>query len=435
MTDSLYRFQYVVCQLSVLRSCLTGPAIEAALDDLPAGIDETYDRMLLSISRENRGKVRRALLLIAFSARPMRFEEVAEIAVCSVSYRPFDLGNRLFNPMDIIGLAAGLVVYDKVTGSLILAHYSVQEYLLSPRITRGPAYYFALNAAEAHRYLSQASVLYMLSVADLTVGYHGITEDYPFLQYAAAHWLRHALPSLRRDAHSVMIELVLQVLDGRNGAYKFWMTYHDAAGKNRTALESLFEYLKGPQLLRIFRHPGFLHLPSEILVPELCVLFVGMRVSNRSIISAQAIVDVRAEILKIIRGLAHPKSKFSRLKMFSNLCELDARDASLDWSSVNEAMYLALFEPFDLKGVSNPPEKLSVEEVIQLGAELEYHTTVIEAYGLHRNRFSHVLDYIKKRISLEQSKQDPTVADGLIETKENADAEIASSPSTIADAR
>lgn len=294
--------------------------------------------MLLRIGRENRGKVRRALSLIIFCLRPMQFKEVAEFAVITGSSRPFDPGDRLFNPKDIVDLAAGLVVYDEATDSLILAHSTVQEYLLSTRIARGPARYFALNELYAHKLITQASVLYMLSVADLTVGYHGITQDYPFLEYAAAHWVQHARPSLLRNAYSDIIELVLHVLDGRNGAYRFWLTYHDAVGKNRTALESLFGYLYGPQLFRIFRNPGLLYLPSDLLVPELCDLFARMAIQQHSNKAAQEIIDLKAEILNIFRGLAHPKSNFSRLKMFSNLCGLDAGDSCPDWRAINQAM-------------------------------------------------------------------------------------------------
>jgi hypothetical protein len=424
----------VICQLSVLRNCLTGSSVEAALADLPTGIDETYDRMLLSISFENWQRVRRALLLITVSVRPVHIEEVAEFAVITGRSKPFNPEDRLFDPKDIIGLAAGLIVYDEATDSLILAHYSIQEYLLSSRITHGPAHYFALDELEAHQYITQAAMLYMLSVADLTVGYHGITQEYAYLQYAAGYWVQHADFSLSHNAYSDTMELVLHVLDGRNGAYKFWLTYHDTAGKNRTVLESFFAVLHGRQLLRIFRHPGFLHLPSDLLVPELCVLFARLGVSKSSTTSAQAIVDVRTEILKIVRGLAHPKSKFSRLKMFSNVCGLDAGDASPDWSSLNEAMYLALFEPLDFKGQRNLPEKLSVEEVVQVGEQLEQYIPVVEARGPHGNRFSHVLDYIKERVSQQHNEQNACNAIALNEVKESAEAGIPASPSTVADA-
>jgi hypothetical protein len=392
------RFQYVVCQLSVLRDCLTGPTVEAALANLPTGIDETYDRMLLSIKFENCEQVRRALLVIAFSVRPMRCEEVAEFAVIAGSFKPFAIGDRLFDPKDIIGLAAGFIIYDEITGSLMLAHYSVKEYLLSSRIMIGRARYFGLLELTAHQYITEASVSYMLSVANLTLGYHGITQDYPFLQYAAANWVQHARYSLKHDAFSV-IELALHMLDGRNGAYTFWLTYHDSFGKNRTALESLLEYLHSRHLLVILRHPGLVYLPSDIIVAEVCALFMRVDISNRSTTSAQRIINAKAEMLNIVRRLYHPISNFYRLKMFRKVCLMDAGNASPDWEPLNEAMYLALFEPLDFTGLDNPPEMIPFQEVELEGEQLQPFTAAIEAREPHENRFSHVLEYISRRIS------------------------------------
>ena len=393
------RFQYVVCQLSVLRDCLTGPTVEAALANLPTGIDETYDRMLLSIKFENCEQVRRALLVIAFSVRPMRCEEVAEFAVIAGN-KPFDIGDRLFDPKDIIGLAAGFIIYDEVTGSLMLAHYSVKEYLLSSRIMIGRAWYFGLLELTAHQYITEASVSYMLSVADLTLGYHGITQDYPFLQYAAAHWVQHARHSLERDAFSGVIELASNVLDGRNGAYTFWLTYHDSSGKNRTALESLSRFLHGPQLLALVRHPGLLYLPSDFIVSEICALFMRADISNRrSTTSAQRIINAKAEMLNIVRRLSHPSSNFYRLKMFRKVCLMDAGKASPNWEPLNEAMYLALFEPLDFTGTGNPPETIPFEQVELEGEKLQPDTAAIEAREPHEHHFSHVLEYIRRRIS------------------------------------
>jgi ankyrin repeat domain-containing protein 50 len=265
-------FQYVQCQLNVLRNCLTGPATEEALLSLPAGIDETYDRMLLSIHVDNWEHVRRALLFVAFSKRPMRVEEVAEATVLPASTRPFDPEERLFDSEDIITLAKGLIIRDESTGTLSLAHYSVQEYLLSSRILDGPANYFGLDEADSSRCIAESCMSYMLSVADLTLGYHGLKEDYPLLEYASQYWLEHAQPSLL-EGSSVILGLLLHILDGRKATYRFWMTYYSPAG-NYSALESLFYYLSPEQTLTVLRSPGFMflpvsHLPDELLLEKL----------------------------------------------------------------------------------------------------------------------------------------------------------------------
>lgn len=260
-------FQYVQCQLSILRNCLTGPAIDEALLSLPVGIDETYDRMLLSIHVDNWEHLRRALTFVAFAKRPMRVEEIAEAAVLPGSNRGFDPGERLFDPQDIITLAKGLIIRDESTGVLSLAHYSLQEYLLSPRILHGPAKYFGLNDVRSNDGIAESCMSYLISVADLTTGYHGVAEDYPLLEYASQYWLKHAQVNFRKLS-PVNFRLLLHVVDGRKFAHSFWLTYHDAEQHNKTALELLFNTLSPEEILTMLKSPGFLYLPDALSAAE-----------------------------------------------------------------------------------------------------------------------------------------------------------------------
>jgi len=81
--DSLSRkangkFRWVVCQLDALRRCFPA-SIRRALNELPMTLDETYERILLGIDREKRDHAIRLLRCIAFSRRPLRAKEHAEI--------------------------------------------------------------------------------------------------------------------------------------------------------------------------------------------------------------------------------------------------------------------------------------------------------------------------------------------------------------------
>jgi len=53
----LVRFRWVTCQLEALR-CSLPAVIRCALDNLPESLDETYDWILQSISRERQGFAR-----------------------------------------------------------------------------------------------------------------------------------------------------------------------------------------------------------------------------------------------------------------------------------------------------------------------------------------------------------------------------------------
>src|ERR1700722_6940140 len=74
----LRRFRWIVCQLEALLNCFPS-AILHALDDLPEGLDGTYDRILLGTARERQEYARRLLHCLALSIRPLRVEELGEI--------------------------------------------------------------------------------------------------------------------------------------------------------------------------------------------------------------------------------------------------------------------------------------------------------------------------------------------------------------------
>src|SRR5947208_16008831 len=72
------RFRWVVCQLEVLRNCLKLPALRQKLKELPETLDETYNRILLSIPENCHYEAHAVLQWLAYSRRPMNVAEVAE---------------------------------------------------------------------------------------------------------------------------------------------------------------------------------------------------------------------------------------------------------------------------------------------------------------------------------------------------------------------
>ncbi|KAH9008207.1 hypothetical protein EDB84DRAFT_1530800 [Lactarius hengduanensis] len=55
------------------------PDVRAILETLPKTLDETYERVLKDINKNNRDHARRLLHCLAISVRPLRVEELAEI--------------------------------------------------------------------------------------------------------------------------------------------------------------------------------------------------------------------------------------------------------------------------------------------------------------------------------------------------------------------
>ena len=186
-----YRFRWVECQLEVLRDCLTITSVEAALSDLPETLDETYDRMLQSIDSQHFEYARTAFALLIVACRPLKVEELAEAVVIAPYCKAMDIDDRLFDPKDILKICRGLVIRVADTNEVRFAHYSVQEYLLSSRISSGSGAFFALSWAAAERKIAEVCLTYLLSFDEPESMYRDVTVDYPFLTYSVYHWHDH----------------------------------------------------------------------------------------------------------------------------------------------------------------------------------------------------------------------------------------------------
>jgi len=70
-------FRWVYCQLDSLRRCLTS-RIRHALENLPETLDETYERSLLDIPKEQWTDAHRLFQCLVVAVRPLRVEDLAE---------------------------------------------------------------------------------------------------------------------------------------------------------------------------------------------------------------------------------------------------------------------------------------------------------------------------------------------------------------------
>src|SRR5271154_1035623 len=104
------RFRWAVCQLDSLINCLTRSQLRKSLAALPATLDETYDRILLAIDNDHSEYALRILQWLAFSARPLRVDEIAEVVAIDVSgNRSFDPDQILEDPLDVLKICSSLV--------------------------------------------------------------------------------------------------------------------------------------------------------------------------------------------------------------------------------------------------------------------------------------------------------------------------------------
>ncbi|RYO17084.1 hypothetical protein AA0111_g11220, partial [Alternaria arborescens] len=148
-------FRWAVCQLDTLGKCCNRAMLRKSLASLPRTLDQTYDRILSAISDEHSNYAIRILQWLTFSARPLSVEEVAEVVAIDVARDPaFDRDEVLEDPLEVLDICSSLVTIttnevDRRSGSaqriVALAHYSVQEYLVSDRIRQGLAKQYSMQ--------------------------------------------------------------------------------------------------------------------------------------------------------------------------------------------------------------------------------------------------------------------------------------------------
>ena len=170
------RFRWVVCQLDMLRNCVTLPALRRALKSLPKTLDETYERILTSIDESYSSDVRKLLQFLTFSQHAMNLTELVDVVAVDMDAKvpQFDPENRIPNPKDILTMCSTLVTMATITGypttdwqletwsTLRLAHFSVKEYFLSERIKSSKASMYSMDPISGNLFIAQTYLVYLL---------------------------------------------------------------------------------------------------------------------------------------------------------------------------------------------------------------------------------------------------------------------------------
>jgi hypothetical protein len=187
----------------MLRNCVTLPALRKALKSLPKTLDETYERILTNIDESYAADVRKLLHFLTFSSRAMNLDELVEVLAIDMDAEEpyFDPENRIPDPKDILTMCSTLVTTTEVAGYLDparhadtwsivrLAHFSVQEYLLSERIKSSKASMYSMDLISGNLFIAQTYLVYLLSpqFAEGHCGWRGLeTRCRTFTLFRAA---------------------------------------------------------------------------------------------------------------------------------------------------------------------------------------------------------------------------------------------------------
>ncbi|KAG1847840.1 hypothetical protein DFJ58DRAFT_915119 [Suillus subalutaceus] len=125
-------FRWVQCQLDEIVACKRRVDIEAALNNLPAGLYETYDRIIQAIKQRGPSDhqiARSCLLWLSGTFTPLTLNQLNEAMMIEVGQSNLNPDLGVMDPMDIVTACGSLVIYNEKTGIVALSHYSVKEYL------------------------------------------------------------------------------------------------------------------------------------------------------------------------------------------------------------------------------------------------------------------------------------------------------------------
>ncbi|KAK3368329.1 hypothetical protein B0H63DRAFT_404201, partial [Podospora didyma] len=137
-------FRWAVCQFDIFRRCRTIAAVRLAITQLPETLDATYERIFGSIDKEDRHFVHRALTLIigrqVFISTEVPPRLTAPNLVSAIlsdqQDQQFHDGSGSFYDTEALLDICGCLVKISTDGAIILAHYTVREYLESERISK-----------------------------------------------------------------------------------------------------------------------------------------------------------------------------------------------------------------------------------------------------------------------------------------------------------
>ncbi|KAI5366970.1 hypothetical protein J4E82_010917, partial [Alternaria postmessia] len=226
-------FRWAVCQLDTLGKCCNRAMLRKSLATLPRTLDQTYDRILTAISEEYAEYAMRILQWLAFSARPLSVEEVAEVVAIDVARDPaFDRDEVLEDPLEALNICSSLVTIttnevDRRPGSaqriVALAHYSVQEYLVSDRIRQGSAKQYSMQEAACQSAITRGSLKYLIQLQQPLE--RETLQVFALAGYSAEFWSSHLRKT--RDEGEQASQLAATLMAKEEPAYLNWIWLHD----------------------------------------------------------------------------------------------------------------------------------------------------------------------------------------------------------------
>ena len=188
--------------MDALQHCIP-PNLRHYLNELPDTLDETYDRILKGINKAQKDNAHRLLQCLAVAVRPLLVEELAELLAFDFQATSSGGGPTLKEDWRwdnqeeaVLSTCSSLITIiprDDDSRVVQFSHFSVKEYLTSPRLARSPhgeVSRFRIDLEPAHMIITQACLATLLQMDQHAGNSDAILS--PLIKYAAEHWVDHA---------------------------------------------------------------------------------------------------------------------------------------------------------------------------------------------------------------------------------------------------
>ncbi|KAJ7445583.1 ankyrin repeat-containing domain protein [Mycena latifolia] len=236
-------FRLAACLLvEISRRWTNVGELNKVLDMLPNDLFGIYDRFIEAIDKDDLVYATGVLTWIIFSTEKMTLNKLADAVAFDFSnptqyiYEPHrGEGNKVA----ILRWLEGLIIVD--SSRVILAHGSVQDYLLSKHFTH--KFGHDLNTKLSHTFIAQTCIHYLLYFSD-----HPLNEaylsfmgplasfDHPLGNYAAKTWYQHLLLSHDR---TILLASAMHLLEEGSRQYHALHFFHNRYAQWKESLPSL----------------------------------------------------------------------------------------------------------------------------------------------------------------------------------------------------
>ncbi|KAK4234532.1 hypothetical protein C8A03DRAFT_18586 [Achaetomium macrosporum] len=332
-------FRYAACQLEILGDCTSVAEVTKELNNLPASLDETYERILLKIDARHRSDAVRALAII-MGSHDHTGPILDRTLVSAVASWKSSLGGGSLLTIDMLKRFCICLVKVRPDKTVDLAHYTVREFLQSGRVTKNKALSdFALNEKKVDE-------IYCTTVLGTAASFSGTPN----------------VQKMAEDANGDPVDFSLYALR-RTRSAMFWS--RDTLVSNREIKKTLL-FLLNPynppfRGLQVLGSDGHFDMSHEIMFEWLAQF--NPRADTQEKLAAHLTMIVGFEDANLVK------------EFLQSHCKSDREKAAL-FGTPMQVVFPVDFEKYRKTGAYDKgTSKVTVLDFYNKGRELGYDTT------------------------------------------------------------